>query len=253
VVLTGQLMVVPDGAALMMTGDRSEARRAAGGRKGEGASEGNTGLKALGVRELHYRLTFMANSVVNTATATQGMVNIRAEEGEDEDQTAGFSEEEMKEVSSDGESVRRWNQNVATSGQRAGGRVVGGQSAPAYSAHARGSDASRCGGAGTQIHEMNADPEVYNNLARSIAPSIYGHGDIKRAVLLMLLGGVHKETAEGIQLRGDINVCIVGDPSCAKSQFLKCAHCSPPPITPLACVCVRGGGAGSCAKRRSRG
>lgn len=97
--LTGQLMVVPDGAALMMTGDRSEARRAAGGRKGEGASEGNTGLKALGVRELHYRLTFMANSVVNTAAATQGTVNIRPEEGEDEDQTAGFSEEEMKEVS----------------------------------------------------------------------------------------------------------------------------------------------------------
>jgi DNA replication licensing factor MCM6 len=76
---------------------------------------------------------------------------------------------------------------------------------------------------------MNADPEIYNNLARSIAPAIFGHGDIKRAVLLMLLGGVHKETAEGIQLRGDINVCIVGDPSCAKSQFLKCAYPSPPP------------------------
>jgi DNA replication licensing factor MCM6 len=39
----------------------------------------------------------------------------------------------------------------------------------------------------------------------------------------MLLGGVHKQTHEGINLRGDINVCIVGDPSCAKSQFLKYA------------------------------
>jgi DNA replication licensing factor MCM6 len=37
----------------------------------------------------------------------------------------------------------------------------------------------------------------------------------------MLLGGVHKTTMEGIKLRGDINVCIVGDPSVAKSQFLK--------------------------------
>lgn len=37
----------------------------------------------------------------------------------------------------------------------------------------------------------------------------------------MLFGGVHKKTQESIQLRGDINVCIVGDPSCAKSQFLK--------------------------------
>lgn len=40
----------------------------------------------------------------------------------------------------------------------------------------------------------------------------------------MLLGGVHKQTAEGIKLRGDVNVCIVGDPSTAKSQFLKYVH-----------------------------
>ena len=37
----------------------------------------------------------------------------------------------------------------------------------------------------------------------------------------MLFGGVHKITLEGIHLRGDINVCIVGDPSTSKSQFLK--------------------------------
>jgi DNA replication licensing factor MCM6 len=41
---------------------------------------------------------------------------------------------------------------------------------------------------------------------------------VKRGVLLMLFGGVHKATPEGIKLRGDINVCIVGDPSTAKSQ-----------------------------------
>lgn len=40
----------------------------------------------------------------------------------------------------------------------------------------------------------------------------------------MLFGGVHKKTKEQISLRGDINVCIVGDPSCAKSQFLKYVH-----------------------------
>jgi DNA replication licensing factor MCM6 len=40
----------------------------------------------------------------------------------------------------------------------------------------------------------------------------------------MLLGGVHKQTKEKISLRGDLNVCIVGDPSCAKSQFLKYVH-----------------------------
>jgi DNA replication licensing factor MCM6 len=47
---------------------------------------------------------------------------------------------------------------------------------------------------------------------------VYGHEDIKKAVLLMLVGGVSKVTKEGIRLRGDINVAIVGDPSTAKSQ-----------------------------------
>lgn len=61
-------------------------------------------------------------------------------------------------------------------------------------------------------------------LADSIAPTTFGHQEIKRGILLMLLGGVHKTTSEGIRLRGDINVCIVGDPSVAKSQFLKFVH-----------------------------
>uniref|UniRef100_A0A8C9FY20 DNA helicase n=1 Tax=Pavo cristatus TaxID=9049 RepID=A0A8C9FY20_PAVCR len=45
--------------------------------------------------------------------------------------------------------------------------------------------------------------------------------EVKRGVLLMLFGGVPKTTSEGTSLRGDINVCVVGDPSTAKSQFLK--------------------------------
>lgn len=69
---------------------------------------------------------------------------------------------------------------------------------------------------------MRNTPDFFNKLVDSIAPTIFGHQDIKRAILLMLMCGVHKVTHEGINLRGDINVCIVGDPSCAKSQFLKC-------------------------------
>ena len=57
-----------------------------------------------------------------------------------------------------------------------------------------------------------------------MVPSVWGHDSIKQAVLLMLFGGVHKDTREGIGLRGDINICIVGDPSCAKSQILKCVR-----------------------------
>ena len=50
----------------------------------------------------------------------------------------------------------------------------------------------------------------------SIAPTMFGHQYVKQVVLLMLLGGVLKLTHEGINLKGDINVSIVGDPSCAK-------------------------------------
>lgn len=72
-----------------------------------------------------------------------------------------------------------------------------------------------------EIQAMKNDRRVYQKLAGSICPHIYGHEDIKKGVLLQILGGVHKSTPEGIRLRGDINVCIVGDPSTAKSQFLK--------------------------------
>ncbi|BBN08841.1 DNA replication licensing factor MCM6 [Marchantia polymorpha subsp. ruderalis] len=72
-----------------------------------------------------------------------------------------------------------------------------------------------------EIERMKNLPQIYDRLVNSVAPTVFGHQDIKRAILLMLFGGVHKSTHEGINLRGDINVCIVGDPSCAKSQFLK--------------------------------
>jgi DNA replication licensing factor MCM6 len=58
-------------------------------------------------------------------------------------------------------------------------------------------------------------------LVDSIAPMVYGHQVIKKGLLLQLLGGVSKTTPEGMALRGDINICVVGDPSTSKSQFLK--------------------------------
>ncbi|MEW5303285.1 MAG: hypothetical protein WDW36_005991 [Sanguina aurantia] len=72
-----------------------------------------------------------------------------------------------------------------------------------------------------EVLAMSRDVNIYKRMAASICPSTYGHINIKQAVLLMLFGGVHKTTKEGINLRGDINVAIVGDPSCAKSQMLK--------------------------------
>jgi DNA replication licensing factor MCM6 len=71
------------------------------------------------------------------------------------------------------------------------------------------------------IEKMKESPKIYEHLIGSIAPAVFGHSDVKKGILLMLFGGVHKITEEGIHLRGDINVCIVGDPSTSKSQFLK--------------------------------
>ncbi|KAG2013352.1 ATP dependent DNA helicase [Coprinopsis cinerea AmutBmut pab1-1] len=67
---------------------------------------------------------------------------------------------------------------------------------------------------------INSD-HIYSRLVQSIAPTVYGHEIVKKGLLLQLMGGVHKQTPEGMHLRGDINICIVGDPSTSKSQFLK--------------------------------
>ncbi|KAJ7217212.1 MCM2/3/5 family-domain-containing protein [Mycena pura] len=72
-----------------------------------------------------------------------------------------------------------------------------------------------------QISDLQRDPDLYNKLAGSIAPEIYGHSDIKKALLLLLVGGVTKVTGDGMKIRGDLNICLMGDPGVAKSQLLK--------------------------------
>ncbi|KAK9436358.1 DNA replication licensing factor mcm7 [Metarhizium brunneum] len=72
-----------------------------------------------------------------------------------------------------------------------------------------------------RIDKYRQTGQVYELLAKSIAPEIYGHLDVKKALLLLLIGGVSKEMGDGMKIRGDINICLMGDPGVAKSQLLK--------------------------------
>ncbi|KAK9833249.1 hypothetical protein WJX84_010304, partial [Apatococcus fuscideae] len=167
VTFIGNPIVVPDVAAISAPGERLQMQQ---GRQGNANQEGITGMRNLGVRELTYKLAFLA-CATEASESRLGAVNVRADDIE------GLSREEAL------------------------GHFTHEQQA--------------------YILSMAGNPSILRDLGRSVAPGVFGHESVKRAVLLMLLGGVHKTTAEGINLRGDINVAIVGDPSCAKSQMLK--------------------------------
>ena len=71
-----------------------------------------------------------------------------------------------------------------------------------------------------QILELAEDPKIFDNLARSITPSIWGYEEIKKSLVLQLFSGVKKIHVDGQTSRGDIHILLIGDPGVAKSVTL---------------------------------
>ena len=84
----------------------------------------------------------------------------------------------------------------------------------------------------SKLKELSARPDVYELLAQSLAPSIWGMDNVKKGILLQLFGGTNKSIARGgggggPRYRGDINVLLIGDPGTSKSQVLKVSSDEP--------------------------
>ncbi|MFW9922000.1 MAG: ATP-binding protein [Candidatus Thorarchaeota archaeon] len=72
-----------------------------------------------------------------------------------------------------------------------------------------------------KILELANDPYIHDKIIRSIAPSIYGYKHIKESIALLLFGGVAKSLQDGMKIRGESNLLMIGDPGTAKSQMLR--------------------------------
>lgn len=73
-----------------------------------------------------------------------------------------------------------------------------------------------------RLKELAKNPNINEILAKSIAPSIYGHNEVKKALALQLFGGTRGKTMKGgMNIRDDIHILLIGDPGIAKSRFLQ--------------------------------
>ena len=70
----------------------------------------------------------------------------------------------------------------------------------------------REGDAAAHVQAMAGERDIYDRLASSIAPEIFGHEEVKKALLLLMVGGVTKQMPDGMKLRGDIHLCLMGEP-----------------------------------------
>jgi DNA replication licensing factor MCM6 len=191
-IFTGALIVVPDVSQLGLPGVRPMAVRddRNAPRSGDVGGSGVSGLKALGVRDLTYRLAFLA-CMVTPDTSTPGSAASQQLSGQASNILASLNQTAPIHPNEPGDHAQE---------------AVLASMTPAEI---------------EDLRRMVHSDHIYSRLVNSIAPMVYGHEIVKKGILLQLMSGVSKTTPEGMQLRGDINICIVGDPSTSKSQFLK--------------------------------
>ena len=191
-IFTGTLIVIPDISQFRLPGTRVQASRdsANAPRGADVGDNGVTGLKALGVRDLTYRMAFLA-CMITPDTSTAGQNSTHSLSGRAENIL-----QSMQQITP---------LDSATTGEEAQAEYLQTLSQAEIE----------------HLRQMVHMPNIFMRLVDSIAPMVYGHQVIKKGLLLQLMGGVSKQTPEGMALRGDINICIVGDPSTSKSQFLK--------------------------------
>ncbi|CAF2507269.1 unnamed protein product [Rotaria sp. Silwood2] len=72
-----------------------------------------------------------------------------------------------------------------------------------------------------QFRNLSERSDIYVLLSNAIAPSIFGHEDIKKGILLQLFGGTKKSFTDAGRksCRSQINILLCGDPGTAKSQL----------------------------------
>lgn len=192
-VFTGTFIVVPDVSQLGLPGGNAaqlqrESNKGGGGAATGGIGGGVSGLKSLGVRDLQYKTAFLA-CMVNDSDSRVSLLYISC--------TLRVSDQFQRGATN----VR----GEEDDGEDSGNAFLQTLTEPEFD----------------ELKSMIDGDHIYDRLVSSIAPTVYGHEIVKKGLLLQLMGGVHKQTPEGMHLRGDINICIVGDPSTSKSQFLK--------------------------------
>jgi len=236
VLLVGTLAVAPDSSGLARSGnapvatttttngvagpqgrDLANLAKAGNNAGAEGFSQGVVGAKSVvGCREMTYRLVFVASSVETISSKIGGSSAVNEQQPWKQGGLLPRPGERPPE-----EIEETYDQDGNLVENQQGDDDDGDEDSDSDD----DSDRKRMKAEEQRLlRKIRASPELYAKLGASVAPSIYGHLDVKHGVLLQLVSGVHKRTPEGIKLRGDINVCIVGDPSTAKSQFLKYVH-----------------------------